>query len=548
MLHELLIRVTADLSVPDGSKVEDLGINFRRMVEAIHKHQLEPQMGGIVAQYDALRQTLTALIDQEVAAAFAAAGAREGVSSNGDAPARGFLRRLFSRRSPVETPRHVEDDWEREERLLRSWSDKTQNGDPLERAAYRALSRVVSGVRGRHGRLWGERTLLTEAAAALACNEHGAEVIGRLIEPHIGAAAQALDFHRLPAQSRPVVMNTKGASASGKSTMRPLQRRLAAEIGVDWADFALISPDIWRKYLLDYTALGPHFKYAGTLTGKELAIIDQKLDRYMAQKAERGAMSHLLIDRFRFDSFAPDSEEAGSNLLTRFGHLIYMFFMVTPPHETVERSWRRGLDVGRYKAVDDLLAHNVEAYTGMPRLFFTWALRPNKAVHYEFLDNSVAYGERPRTIAFGWNGEMNVLDVKAMLDIDRYRKIDIGATRPSDVYAQPDAMAAHNSCAFLVDCARLLTRVNFADRDTGRIYARVEGGKLAWTDPAALADALASDDARAGLTAIVPDIVAITSASRDPGPPQYIEADRFATLGRWGDARQQTVPASIARG
>ena len=28
-LHELLIRVTADFSVPDGTKIEDLGINFR---------------------------------------------------------------------------------------------------------------------------------------------------------------------------------------------------------------------------------------------------------------------------------------------------------------------------------------------------------------------------------------------------------------------------------------------------------------------------------------------------------------------------------------
>ena len=33
---------------------------------------------------------------------------------------------------------------------------------------------------------------------------------------------------------------------------------------------------------------------------------------------------------------------------------------------TVELAKKRGLQVGRYKAVDDLLAHNVEAYTGMP--------------------------------------------------------------------------------------------------------------------------------------------------------------------------------------
>ena len=36
----------------------------------------------------------------------------------------------------------------------------------------------------------------------------------------------------------------------------------------------------------------------------------------------------------------------------------------------------------------------------MPNLFFTWALRTRKLVHFEFLDNSVRFGERPRTIAF----------------------------------------------------------------------------------------------------------------------------------------------------
>ena len=35
------------------------------------------------------------------------------------------------------------------------------------------------------------------------------------------------------------------------------------------------------------------------LTGEELRIVDQKLDRYVARKAERGEMTHLLIDQFQ---------------------------------------------------------------------------------------------------------------------------------------------------------------------------------------------------------------------------------------------------------
>ena len=64
--------------------------------------------------------------------------------------------------------------------------------------------------------------------------------------------------------------------------------------------------------------------------------------------------------------------------------------MITPPAALVERAWHRGLEVGRYKAVDDTLAHSIEAYSGIPELFFTWTQRKDKPMQFEFLDNSVA--------------------------------------------------------------------------------------------------------------------------------------------------------------
>src|SRR5690606_37224975 len=155
----------------------------------------------------------------------------------------------------------------------------------------------------KHGRLWADRDSLAELVLGMSCNDYCSQALGQLIEPLIAEAVEAEGYYRLPRQGHPVVLNTKGASASGKSTLRPMQQKLVGRLGLNWSDFGLISPDIWRKYLLDYGSLGDAYKYAGALTGVELELIDRKLDRYMAAKAERGNMSHLLIDRFRFDSF-----------------------------------------------------------------------------------------------------------------------------------------------------------------------------------------------------------------------------------------------------
>ena len=318
-----------------------------------------------------------------------------------------------------------------------------------------------------HGQPWGSRDLIISLATDLACNIRGSELIGELIEPFLRKAVAEQHYLLLPAQRQPLVINTKGPSASGKSSLRPLQKRLAGALGVSWSDFALISPDIWRKQLLEYSSLGSAYKYAGALTSEELQIVDHKLDRYMARKQRLGCMSHLLIDRFRFDSFAADSDEAGSNLLTRFGHSVFLFFMITPPELLVERAWKRGLEVGRYKAVDDTLAHSVAAYAGMPNVFFTWVRRIDKRMQFEFLDNSVRFGDLPRTVAFGSNGTLHVLDVRRMLDIERFGRVNVDASNPKELYPDRRLLTPQHNLGFLRKCVEEFREVIFADQSSG---------------------------------------------------------------------------------
>lgn len=526
-LHELLVRTNANVSIPDGERIEDLGINFRRIARVLLERHVAPQADAIVAAYDDVRRRIDSIVARELAPLFGAA------ATPVEARPAGLFARLFGRRgasaSDIAEPR-------RPEAAIAAWDARARTSeDFVERAALHALSRVVSAVIVRHGALWGDAEALARIASQLAVNDAGSDAIGALLEPVVAQGAAAEGYALLPRQDAPLVMNTKGPSAAGKSTMRPLQKALAERIGVRWNEFARISPDIWRKQLLDYDSLGDAYKYAGAFTGDELRIVDQKFDRYMARKASAGGMTHLLIDRFRFDSFAPDSDEAGSNLLTRFGHIVYMFFLVTPPAALVERAWNRGRDVGRYKAVDDTLAHGVEAYSGMPELFFTWVARRDKRVHFELLDNTVARGAPPRSAAFGWNDTLNVLDVSCLIDIERFRKVNVEARSPAALYPDPGVLAPERNASFLAACVARIRVVNFADQATGRIWLSVVEGKPAWADHPALQRALANPDVRAGLEVAVPSLSATTPES---GAAARVLADeeRLHTVGDWGAA------------
>ena len=523
VVHEVLIRVMSDLSVPVGAVYADLGVNFRAIVATILREGVEPRLGEVEAALAAIRSEADAVLAREVAAMLDDPPAPP-------PPEPRWLDRLLGRRPPaIEVPR--EDRASRALRHLDSWQRRAaESGDGLEIAACEALRTVVSGLIARQNTLIRDAALLRTIAGTLVSNGYGSRRIGEQIEPWIAAVIDAHGFRRLAPQDYPVVMNVKGASASGKSTIRPYQLGLARRLGMAWSDFAVITPDVWRKYLLDYDSLGEASRYAGTLTGYEVEIIDMKLDRYVTRKAAERQVSNLLIDRFRFDSFQAEAgSDGGGQLLTRFGDRVYMQFMVTPPADTVERAWKRGELFGRYKAVEDLLAHNVEAYTGMPRLFFNWALARDKQVVCEFLDNSVPLGDRPRTIAFWADGILNILDVKGLIDIDRFRKVDIFARGPEAVFKGADLSASANT-AFLRECLRRMTAIRFVQAETGRAILRIDRSRITGLDPDALAD-LADEPnwtAARALIGLPDDTTAI---------PILDEALRTAdqpTLGAWG--------------
>ena len=521
-LHETLVQVTADLHVPDGPDYADLGINLRSMASTILDEYLEEQKTAIEGLYEETRKQVDAFVRAELDQRIFVSKPRTGA---GDEP-RPFWQRIFGGDTkPKSKPVSRE---ERTEAALRHWQGALDAPeDALHSWSLRALMKTVKAITAHYGSLVGDVDLLTKICTGMAVNDLASERIGAFIEPIVRQAAAERDYYVLPPQAKPMVMNVKGASAAGKSTIRDKQRQLAQKLGICWQEFAIISPDYWRKLLLDYDAMGPDYKFAAMLTGKELEIIDRKLDRHMAQKAARSVMSHLLIDRFRFDSFHPLSERpADSRLLTRFGETIFLFFMITPPAETVVRAWVRGLETGRYKAVDDLLHHNVEAYSGMPGLFFSWALTQEKNVHYEFLDNGVPKGETPRTVAFGWNDELTILDIELITKIDDYRRVNVDAKSPEEIFSEAPS-SAEDRLGFLNQCVKTMKAVNFATPGSRRVYGRIENGAWAWrTDVTDLAPA-----GRELLQAIGWDAAPVVTPGKEG--ESILEGEERHILGTW---------------
>jgi len=498
IVHELLIRVSADIFVSDGSRYEDLGVNYRTIVDNILRHYIEPHKSEILNSFDLLSGEIEAQISTQLCELV------EPPKDNTTLERDSFFKRIFAIRRKSATIPAPELANDRQQKIFAKWRQQLRSStDPRTQVIYSALLKITNAIIVKHGRLIGDQSLLIQLACVLVCNDWGSRHIGALITPYIEQAAKDNNYTILPAQKQPVIINIKGASASGKSTMRPLQQKQTDGFGLNWHDFALISPDIWRKYLLDYETLADAYKYAGTLAGDEVPIIDHKLDLYIGKKAQEGRVSHLLVDRFRFDSFAPGKDtKEGSNLLTRFGHTIFLTFMVTPPEQTVERAWKRGLQVGRYKAVDDLLDHNVEAFKGIPVIFFTWALNREKTVHFEFLDNSVAYGEKPLTIAFGSNNEMYLYDFKCMIDITRNVKLNIDATCPEEIFSDYVDTSPQSNTDFLISCAKKLEKIHFVDRQSEHIYAYMECGKLLWMDHGKIDTLIIDNHVHAGLYAM----------------------------------------------
>jgi hypothetical protein len=504
VLHELLVRVTADIVALEGEDEFGLGVHFRQIAEQLLCDYIEPNLASITQAHVELRQQVETLVRKELTSALIApVQAKE--------PERRFsVLRLIQKRRPRPGAMVQESTQEKQYRIIAGFKEKgLVERTPLARAVYRSLYRVLGSIASSSGFIGSDIEYLSRLVTNHVCNSYGSQVIGHQIAPLVQRAIQQLGLTPTVAAEKPVLISLKGSSAAGKSSLRPMLKKVMGDHGIQSNGYGTISPDIWRRLLLDYDRLGDAYKYAGRLTSKEVAIIDRKLDYYIRDKARRDkSIPHLLVDRFRFDSFSTESiSRILHSTYAQYVDTMLMYFVITPPEETVQRGWERGLKVGRYKAVEDFLGHSVETYVGIPKLFFKWLACRKPIYKYEFLDNSVPKGTYPKTIAFGNQQEMVILNPLAFIDIERYQKINIKAKLPGEVYPDHAALSARNNLGFLMQCLGKIPVVHFMDEATNETYLRVQSGVIEVVSPRIMAAKLCDPGTRDIFQSMAPKII-----------------------------------------
>ncbi|WP_432470151.1 hypothetical protein [Amphritea sp. HPY] len=469
VLHELIIRITADILVEEGPEEEMLGQRFRQIAHQILAQYIAPSLHELEDCFNTLQQE----VEQQVWDILQQTLFQS--VPNMPVQPQGFFARW--RRQPGQPRLSIE---EQQYRIIKQFKDQgLQSNRPYDKALYKSLYVILSAMATTSGRIIRDPELLTTLISRQMCNDYGSRLIGQMLDPIIRRAISQEGYKTVLPTEKPLLISLKGASASGKSTLRPLLREVIRQQGIESESFGTISPDIWRRLLLDYDALDQHYKYAGRLTSNEVNIIDRKLDQYIRAKAQRDrSIPHLIVDRFRFDSFTTKQIAAVlHDTYARYVDTMHMYFIITPPEATVERGWQRGLERGRYKSVEDFLGHSVEAYSGMPKLFFKWLAYDKPVFKFSFMDNSVAKGESPLTVAWGSQRELNIIDPMALINIERYQKINIYADCEAEVYPQGNLLEVSNNCGFLQQCITRLPRVNFLTSVDSKPYLIIEGNQ-----------------------------------------------------------------------
>lgn len=101
--------------------------------------------------------------------------------------------------------------------------------DPPHRAVYNSLYRILGAIQATRGSLGSDEDLLACLVVQHVCNRYGSRLVGQAIAPLVDAAIEREGYTRVPDREAPVLISLRGASAAGKSSLRPVIKQIMRE-------------------------------------------------------------------------------------------------------------------------------------------------------------------------------------------------------------------------------------------------------------------------------------------------------------------------------
>jgi len=155
VVHELLIRVSADIFVSDGSKYEDLGVNYRNLVDTILNNYIQPHMAQIVERFNQLSVRVETMVESELVASLF----RESTGIEKNKNTFSFAKLFKAKKNKAKTG-EAESIEQRHQRILSAWEQKIDySNDPMVGSMCLALAKVANAIIIKHGRLIGDKSL-----------------------------------------------------------------------------------------------------------------------------------------------------------------------------------------------------------------------------------------------------------------------------------------------------------------------------------------------------------------------------------------------------
>ena len=102
---------------------------------------------------------------------------------------------------------------------------------------------------------------------------------------------------------------------------------------------------------------------------------------------------------------------------------------------------------------------------------------------------------------------MQIYQLRSLIDIERFQRINVLATRPEDVAAPADQLQVANNLGFFKQCIKRFALIEFIHRQVDRSFLAIRSGSFEVYDADLLKLNLADDSLREMLVQLAPDLL-----------------------------------------